>query len=171
MFGYLATEKPSAIFKVRLANADPRRQAAANSGDGLGEIDMEDEDVAEGSSNGLHNISELIIGISIEPREQGMATMQQWKQQQQAMKGSNSSLVLSRPGASRGISTVGQLASVYPVLTQQLAAKIVQHAYNYLSGFLDSSGNVSIKRFDSWWEKFRSRLANDATFLDEVTSN
>lgn len=171
LFGYLATEKPSAIFKVRLANADPRRQAAANSGDGLGEIDMEDEDVAEGSSNGLHNISELIIGISIEPREQGMATMQQWKQQQQAMKGSNSSLVLSRPGASRGISTVGQLASVYPVLTQQLAAKIVQHAYNYLSGFLDSSGNVSIKRFDSWWEKFRSRLANDATFLDEVTSN
>lgn len=177
LFGYLGAEKPSAIFKVKLPNADPNQVSRGNGVDGLGEIDMEDEDIASantassgGQPNGLSNISELIIGVSIEPREQGMATMEQWRQQQQALKNDNSSLIISR-GSNRGINNVGQLANVYPTLTQELAAKIVQHAYNYLSGFLDSAGNVSIKRFDTWWEKFKSRLANDGTFLDEVSSS
>lgn len=176
LFGYLGAEKPSAIFKVKLPNADVSRGTTRNGADGLGEIDMEDEDVAsatgasDGQFNGLNNISELIIGISIEPREQGMTTIEQWKQQQQMLKNDNSSLVVSRD-TNRGINTVGKLANVYPILTQELAGKIVQHAYNYLSGFLDSTGNVSIKRFDTWWEKFKSRLSNDGTFLDEVTSS
>ncbi|CAR27753.1 hypothetical protein ZYGR_0N02390 [Zygosaccharomyces rouxii] len=176
LFGYLGAEKPSAIFKVRLPNGDVSRGTTGNGVDGLGEIDMEDEDVAAAGAaadrqfNGLHNISELIIGISIEPRDQGMATIEQWKQQQQLQKNDTSSLVLSRD-SNRGINTVGKLANVYPILTQELAGKIVQHAYNYLSGFLDSAGNVSIKRFDTWWEKFKSRLANDGNFLDEVTSS
>lgn len=169
LFGYLGNEKPSAIFKVRLPNATTSRPQNSSYGDGLGEIDM-DEDEGDSVPIGSHNISELIIGISIEEREQGMMKIAEWKAAQ-APAANNSSLVLSRPGMGGNILTVGQLATVYPKLTQELATKIVQHAYNYLSGFLDASGNVSIKRFDTWWDKFKTRLANDGTFLDEVTGD
>lgn len=169
LFGYLAIEKPSAIFKVKLPNSGPSRPQSSGYGDGLGEIDMEEDGVDAGPGV-THNISELIIGISIEPREEGMAKLEEWKANQ-ASRNNNSSLVLSRPGFQGNINTVGQLATIYPKLTQELAAKIVQHAYNYLSGFLDTAGNVSIKRFDTWWDKFRTRLANDGSFLDEVTSS
>lgn len=170
LFGYLGNEKPSAIFKVKLPTSGISQPWGSSYGDGLGEIDMDDS-VADTNIPGTHNISELIIGISIEPRDQGMLKIQEWKVQQQSAKTNNSSLVLSRPGMAGTIGTVGQLASAYPKLTQELAAKIVQHAYNYLSGFLDNAGNVSIKRFDTWWDKFKARLANDGSFLDEVTSN
>lgn len=170
LFGYLGNEKPSAIFKVKLPAAASSRQPLSGYGDGLGEIDM-DDNVGDLGDTGNHNISELIIGISIEPRDQGMMKITEWKAEQQAMSKNNSSLVLSRPGMQGNILTVGQLAAAYPKLTQELAAKIVQHAYNYLSGFLDAAGNVSIKRFDTWWDKFKTRLANDGRFLDEVTGS
>lgn len=169
LFGYLSGEKPSAIFKVRLPSVNGDIQNNQGVGDGLGEIDMDDE--GENSTSIGNNLSQLIIGISIEPREQGEAKLQEWKNEMSSKKNS-SSLVLSRTSPSvRNITTAGQLARIYPVMTQELAGKIVQHAYNYLSGFLDSNGNVSIKRFDTWWDKFRNRLANDGTFLDEVTSS
>ena len=140
-------------------------------------------DVDEGTNLGTQNnedssnLSQVIIGISIERREEGMAKVQQWKE----MTRNTGSLVVSggpRGGGSINVSgfpnasnmpTAGDLANRYPALTMELAAKIVQHAYNYLSGFLDSSGNVPIKCFDSWWEKFKGKLSNDAKFLDEVT--
>ncbi|SCW01346.1 LAFE_0D10550g1_1 [Lachancea fermentati] len=162
LFGYLSVEKPSAIFKVKLPNQHP-----TNPIDGLGEIDMDDDNPI---NNVPSNISELIIGISIEPREEAMLKLQEWKEKQQ-VENSNSALVVSRPGGVGNISTPGQLAKIYPLLTQELAAKIVQHAYNYLTGFLDPQGNVSIKRFDTWWDKFKTRLANDGQFLDEVTQD
>ncbi|CUS20758.1 LAQU0S01e14004g1_1 [Lachancea quebecensis] len=165
LFGYLSAEKPSAIFKVKLPNANMNN--AADPGDGLGEIDMEDE--VPGGGLPSSNISELIIGISIEPKDQAILKLQDAKAKQSALQNS-SSLVLARSGANN-IATPGQLARVYPLLTQQLAAKIVQHAYNYLTGFLDAQGNVSIKRFDTWWDKFKTRLENDGQFLDEVTQD
>lgn len=163
LFGCLSSEKPSAIFKVKLPGLTP---ATATSGDELGEIDMDSDEFQAGM--GSSNISELIIGISIEPRDEGLARLEAWKAEMQAQ--NTSSLVISKPSIATGINTVGQLASIYPVLTQDLAAKIVQHAYNYLSGFLDINGDVSIKRFDTWWDKFKNRLSNDGSFLDEVTS-
>lgn len=170
LFGYLGNEKPSAIFKVKLPNTASSEQPPSGYGDGLGEIDM-DENIGDAAAGESHNLSELIIGISIEPRDQGMLKITQWKAEQQALNANSSSLVLARRGIQPNILTVGQLATAYPKLTQELAAKIVQHAYNFLSGFLDAAGNVSIKRFDSWWDKFKTRLANDATFLDEVTGS
>ncbi|CCF57777.1 hypothetical protein KAFR_0D01310 [Kazachstania africana CBS 2517] len=172
LFGYLASEKPSAIFKVKL----PNMMDSSSQDDGLGEIDM-DEDYTGLPSDGSikmdnsdgNNISQLLIGISIEPRNEGMLKLQEIRNQNKAA--TSSSLVLAKPNVnSVQITTAGQLAKMYPVLTHDLAAKIVQHAYNYLSGFLDSNGDVNIKRFDTWWDKFRKRLANDGTFLDEVTT-
>ena len=177
LFGYLSAEKPSAIYKIRVPGAVQNRPSTTNT---MGEIDM---DVDEGTNLGTQNnedssnLSQVIIGISIERREEGMAKVQQWKE----MTRNTGSLVVSggpRGGGSINVSgfpnasnmpTAGDLANRYPALTMELAAKIVQHAYNYLSGFLDSSGNVPIKCFDSWWEKFKGKLSNDAKFLDEVT--
>ena len=177
LFGYLSSEKPSAIFKVQIPSS---KKDAGDTSDGLGEIDMDVDDgsgaadpFTDTNGSSSNNISELIIGISIEPREQGMMKLEEWKASMNAEAQKNNSLILSRPnlGIIRNITTAGQLAQVYPSLTQELAAKIVQHAYNYLSGFLDAQGKEPIKRFDTWWDKFRNRLANDGTFLDEVTKN
>lgn len=165
LFGYLSAEKPSAIFKVKLPSVNGT--GTGDPGDGLGEIDMEDEPTAGELRSS--NISELIIGISIEPKDQAVFKLQE-SRARQAGSANASSLVVARSGANR-VSTPGQLAKIYPLLTQQLAAKIVQHAYNYLTGFLDPQGNVSIKRFDTWWDKFKVRLENDGQFLDEVTQD
>lgn len=182
LFGYLSLEKPSAIFKVKLPGNSNNNNMPVSNGfneenEGLGEIDMGDDDSGEnggfmntdaGNTN-ISNLSQLIIGISIESRAEGMTKLNQWRQLRAGTGSSvNNSMALTR--GVRGITTAGQLAKMYPKLTQDLAAKIVQHAYNYLSGFLDTSGNVSIKRFDTWWDKFKKRLSNDATFLDEVTN-
>lgn len=179
LFGYLSVEKPSAIFKVKLPGGNSSQNGTSNyisaTNDGIGEIDMDDDygNVNSPQSDN-NNISEVTIGISIEPREQGLMKIQEWKQEMAAENRKNaSSLVLSRPntmGLPMTIRTAGELAKTYPALTRDLASKIVQHAYNYLSGFLDSNGNVSIKRFDTWWDKFKNRLENDGSFLDEVTS-
>ena len=137
---------------------------------------MEDDNINSNISDNMNtsNLSQLIIGISIEPRVEGMEKLNQWKQlrtgnQNNSMSNMNSNSMALVTVNNRGIDTPGQLAKMYPKLTQDLAAKIVQHAYNYLSGFLDMNGNVSIKRFDTWWDKFKKRLANDGTFLDDVT--
>lgn len=177
LFGYLSNEKPSAIFKVRIPGVSSF--APGDSEDGLGEIDMEETSVGGDSIGGdimgvgnMSNLSQLIIGISIEPREEGMRRVGMWREEQGGLMSRDrvgTSLALTRNMKNGGVMTAGQLAKMYPRLTQDLAGKIVQHAYNYLSGFLDGDGNVSIKRFDTWWDKFKKRLANDATFLDEVT--
>lgn len=179
IFGHLSQEKPSAIFKVKLNNNNGMSNNINESeqNEGLGEIDMDDDNINENISNNMNtsNLSQLIIGISIEPRAEGMEKVNQWKQlrtgiQNNPMNNTNVNSMALVAVNNKGINTPGQLAKTYPKLTQDLAAKIVQHAYNYLSGFLDMNGNVSIKRFDTWWDKFKKRLANDGTFLDEVTS-
>ncbi|AAS52345.1 AEL339Cp [Eremothecium gossypii ATCC 10895] len=163
LFGELKASKPSAIFKVKL----PTTAGAQGSdvSNGLGEIDMEDGDSVAGTA---HNISELIIGISIEPQEQAAFKLEEAKQAHKSTAQSGALVVSRNQGGN--IATPGQLSRAYPLLTQQLASKIVQHAYNFLSGFLDERNSVPIKKFEAWWEKFQKRLQNDATFIDEVTS-
>lgn len=52
--------------------------------------------------------------------------------------------------------------------TAGLANRIVGHAYNYLGSFIDESGKVPMRAFDSWWDKFKTKLANNPSFLDEL---
>ncbi|AET38340.1 Opi10p Ecym_2627 [Eremothecium cymbalariae DBVPG len=162
LFGQLGTNKQSAIFKVKLPNANVPQPTVSN--EGLGEIDMEDDNIS--ATDGIHNISELIIGISIESYEQAAAKIEQLRSERTANVHSGTLVVRNQ---AMSVKTPGQLARIYPVLTLQLASKIVQHAYNYLTGFLDEKSNVPIKKFETWWEKFQKRLENDGTFLDEVT--
>ena len=101
LFGYLGSEKPSAIFKVKLPNASTT--PSSNATDGLGEIDMEDDDIAtnEGQMNNGNNISQLIIGISIEPRDQAWAKLEEWKALQTSVNQNvgPGAMVLSRPAS------------------------------------------------------------------------
>lgn len=49
-----------------------------------------------------------------------------------------------------------------------LANKIVQHAYNFLSGFTTPDGKVPMKAFDDWWAKFKHKLEMNPKFLDNL---
>lgn len=88
------------------------------------------------------------LGISIEPA----ASVEQSLQQEQPVKAfSTTNAISTQPGD-----------------TAALANKIVQHAYNFLSGFAASDGKVPMKAFDEWWRKFKSRLAANPKFLDNL---
>ncbi|KAL6930736.1 related to Protein OPI10 [Hanseniaspora guilliermondii] len=149
LFGYLSYEKPSAIYKVNLGgNTHPSS---------LGEIDMDiDEQGGLDLQQGTKNI---LIGINIEPRAQGLEKLADLKNNSYAMTVSNQN---------NSFVTPAQLSAKFPQQTQLLAAKIVQHAYNYLTGFLDNQGNVPMKRFDNWWDKFKDRLSKDPKFIDDI---
>ncbi|KAH3683934.1 hypothetical protein WICPIJ_005094, partial [Wickerhamomyces pijperi] len=51
---------------------------------------------------------------------------------------------------------------------ESVSNKIIKNAYDYLSSFVDSTNRVPIKKFDDWWAKFKSKLASDPKFLDNL---
>lgn len=59
-------------------------------------------------------------------------------------------------------------AVVKPQDIAVLANKIVQHAYNFLSGFTTPDGKVPMKAFDDWWAKFKHKLEMNPKFLDNL---
>ncbi|KAI2473553.1 hypothetical protein F4781DRAFT_137609 [Annulohypoxylon bovei var. microspora] len=55
--------------------------------------------------------------------------------------------------------------------TQVLAQRIIQNAFNFLSGFSGKVGAegvevVPLKAFQEWWRKFENKVRNDPTFLE-----
>ncbi|KAI5923630.1 hypothetical protein F4810DRAFT_201132 [Camillea tinctor] len=58
--------------------------------------------------------------------------------------------------------------------TQVLAQRIIQNAFNFLSGFSGQVGTVGgetvevvpLKAFQGWWRKFESRVRADPSFLE-----
>lgn len=55
--------------------------------------------------------------------------------------------------------------------TQVLAQRIIQNAFNFLSGFSGTVGAggvevVPLKAFQEWWRKFENKVRNDPTFLE-----
>lgn len=93
------------------------------------------------------------IGLSIEPTADAELQLNQEK-----LKQSGQSTALVRPAK--------QPVNVNDTAT--LANKIVGHAYNYLTSFIDGNGMVPIKAFDTWWEKFKGKLNNNPNFLNEL---
>lgn len=109
--------------------------------------DMMEDDVIDNTDNYTIN-----IGLSVELNQQAQIQLDQEKSQQQ---GNSTALVKPKPPTPN-------------VNITQLANKIVGHAYNYLTGFVDNNGNVPIKIFDNWWDKFKSKMNNNPNFLNEL---
>lgn len=91
------------------------------------------------------------IGISIEPTPQAEQLLLAEKEK------SALALVPSKKAAPKA-----------PLDIANLANRIVKHAYNYLSGFVDPAGKVPMKAFDAWWDKFKTRLQTNPNFLEEL---
>ncbi|KAL2755234.1 hypothetical protein ACRALDRAFT_1035108 [Sodiomyces alcalophilus JCM 7366] len=56
--------------------------------------------------------------------------------------------------------------------TTVLAQRIIQNAFNFLSGFSGTTGSegvevVPLKAFQEWWKKFETRIRSDPSFLDK----
>lgn len=59
--------------------------------------------------------------------------------------------------------------------TADLAQRIIQNAFNFLSSFSGSAGPggvevVPLKAFEDWWRKFESRIRTDPSFLEKQSS-
>lgn len=145
LLGGLNPLKPSAIFKL-----NNKKLASANTNQ-VDDIDMA-EDTANSDSYSIN------IGISIEPTPQAEQLLAQEKEK---LLGDSQTIV--KTPARQIVRDPNDIAT--------LANKIVSHAYNYLGSFIDSSGKVPMKAFDAWWDKFKTKLANNPDFLNTLDSN
>lgn len=94
------------------------------------------------------------VGISIVPLAAAQAELA-------ALKAQPGALVTQQ-------SVNGSSAPSNPNDIAVLANRIVQHAYNFLSGFTGPDGKVPIKALDEWWNKFKARLAANPKFLESL---
>ncbi|KAI0508653.1 hypothetical protein F5B22DRAFT_386375 [Xylaria bambusicola] len=97
----------------------------------------------------------VVIGIDIEDAGSVAERIQQLQQQSQSQ---STALVLAS-GSSETPST------------QVLAQRIIQNAFNFLSGFSGQVGQsgievVPLKAFQDWWRKFETKIRNDPSFLE-----
>lgn len=146
LLGGLNPLKPSAIYRLKTGTNHPPHTTQ-----------LDDMDMNDGTP--LSDDETINIGISIEPTPQAEALLQEETQRQQA---NSNSLVPS----------TSKLSLPPPKNPQDIAAlanKVVTHAYNYLGSFIDNSGKVPMKAFDTWWEKFKSKLSNNPDFLNELS--
>ncbi|TLS28059.1 hypothetical protein PpBr36_01708 [Pyricularia pennisetigena] len=101
----------------------------------------------------------VVIGISIEPADSVSARIAEVKaassssvgNQQQQEQHSNALVV--RPS------------------TLVLAQRIIQNAFNFLSSFSGTAGQVEVvplKAFEDWWKKFESKVRTDPGFLERA---
>ncbi|KGQ09854.1 Protein OPI10 [Beauveria bassiana D1-5] len=93
----------------------------------------------------------LVIGVSIEAEADVAQKMQE--------------LVANKNSSSSG-STQQQPSTVV------LAQRIIQNAFNFLTGFSGTAGPggvevVPLKAFEEWWRKFENRVRNDPSFLEK----
>ncbi|KAH3675139.1 hypothetical protein WICMUC_002795 [Wickerhamomyces mucosus] len=146
LFGSISSMKPSAIFKL---NNGGNNNKTSQILDDI-EMDSEDPPIVNPQDN-------IVVGISIEPTDEAERQLQAMKEQ---------ASVLRSPQKQLASVPFNSSVPTNPNDTAILASKIVKHAYNYLTGFIDSQGKVSIKYFDTWWDKFRTRLQNDPKFLE-----
>ncbi|ODV63793.1 Opi10p ASCRUDRAFT_67860 [Ascoidea rubescens DSM 1968] len=161
LFGSLSLEKPSAIFKIN-SNANKQIQNQNS----LTQIDDVDMDLDNSTSNvnlssnfsninniGIIDNSYIIIGISISPNSEAMNLLQQMKNSQlNQPKLLNDSNQISKPNLNNEE-------------IEYLSNKIISNCYNYLSGFVDNNGKVSIMKFNNWWDNFKNKLKNNPNFL------
>ncbi|GEQ69903.1 hypothetical protein JCM33374_g3579 [Metschnikowia sp. JCM 33374] len=143
LLGGINPNKPSTIFRLNTAAGQKTTSHALDED----EMMNDDPEVAVGDAATLN------IGISIEPIQEAEMLLQQEKNKQKTITFPQQ----PAPAAPKAPSDIAALAN-----------QIVKHAYNYLGGFIDASGKVPMKVFDTWWDKFRMKLANNPNFLNEL---
>ncbi|ODV86725.1 hypothetical protein CANARDRAFT_196267 [[Candida] arabinofermentans NRRL YB-2248] len=159
LLGGLNEAKQSAIFKINSGISDSTtNQPTIQSNEG--DIDMDTTDMDNSSVNSTSSMS-LVIGISIEPNNIALPQLEQLKLQ-------HTQKALPAP-----IKPEGKLSTADIPLTkdqiESISGKIINNAYNFLSSFVDDNNNVSISKFDLWWSRFKVKMANDPSFLDNLT--
>ncbi|KAK6453748.1 uncharacterized protein RJT20DRAFT_62986 [Scheffersomyces xylosifermentans] len=144
LLGGLNPAKPSAIYKLNNNSPTAKRNE-------FDDIDMSIDDVAANTTDS----TVINIGISIETTAQAEFLISQEREKSKITAQS-----ITKP--------ITPTIPKTPNDTAVLANKIVGHAYNHLSSFLDSAGKVPIKAFDTWWEKFKVKLNTNPNFLDTL---
>ncbi|ODV80313.1 DUF775-domain-containing protein [Suhomyces tanzawaensis NRRL Y-17324] len=139
LLGGINPNKPSAIYRLN------NKSGLANRGSNGDEMNIDD------SSINYNDPTTIQIGISIEPTPQAEVLLTQQREK------SASALVPAKPAAPNSANDIAALGN-----------KIVGHAYNYLGSFIDEAGKVPMKAFDNWWDKFKTKLANNPNFLDTL---
>ncbi|VEU23517.1 DEKNAAC104480 [Brettanomyces naardenensis] len=165
LLGGLSTQKQSAIFKINPGSfgADNGKVLQQTQTMSEGDIDMgsEMEDV-----NQQQRTASIILGISVEPNSTAIPILEQ----QRNLATNSQSLVPSRantpaPGASDALAASKDLTQSQVL---EFSNKIIGNAYNFLSSFANSSGMVSMSKFNDWWNKFKSRMASDPAYLRKL---
>lgn len=153
LLGAVANDKQSAIFKVR-------GSGAAGAGGAEGDDAMVDDAPAGGVGSGAGQGQDIVLGISIEPAANVQAQLAAMRPQA-AAGGSGMALVRHQPQAAQ------------PERTLQTARRIIQNAFNFLSGFSGGPGGdmVPLKSFQDWWAKFEKKIQLDPSFLERDEGN
>lgn len=148
LLGYLNANKQSSIFKINPGNIDiPAGSGTHDEGD----IDM-DSGISENEE------ANIVIGISIEPNESAMQQLDCLK----VTRDSNSNALVKANNSNNNIPVINQS------LVLNVSNKIIGNAYNYLSSFTDNNNNVSINKFNDWWDKFKMKMTNDPNYLQNL---
>ncbi|KAG7287800.1 hypothetical protein NEMBOFW57_007315 [Staphylotrichum longicolle] len=141
--GGIGPGKESAIFKLSPSPSSGFGSAAGGAGAG-----------AQGN---------VVIGVSVEPADAVAAQIAQLPSSSPSSSASSTALVPASASSGSGQGQ-GQQPS-----TLVLAQRIIKNAFNFLSGFSGTAGQVEVvplKAFEEWWRKFEGRVRSDPGFLE-----
>lgn len=109
----------------------------------------------------------VVIGVSVEPADAVAAQIAQLPSSSPSSSASSTALVPA-PASSGSGQGQGQGQGQQPS-TLVLAQRIIKNAFNFLSGFSGTAGQVEVvplKAFEEWWRKFEGRVRSDPGFLE-----
>ncbi|KAI1113375.1 hypothetical protein F5Y14DRAFT_452088 [Nemania sp. NC0429] len=119
-----------------------------------------------GNVNGTGTAADgVVIGIDIEDAASVAERIQQLQLQSQSQSQSQSHSQSTALVPAGGGAVDAQQVQV------QLAQRIIQNAFNFLSSFSGQIGEtgvevVPLKAFQEWWRKFETKIRNDPGFLE-----
>jgi hypothetical protein len=97
----------------------------------------------------------VVIGVSVEPAGSVAQRIAERSSSSSSGAAGQQALVTARPS------------------TLVLAQRIIRNAFNFLSGFSGTAGQVEVvplKAFEDWWRKFEGRVRSDPGFLERDES-
>ncbi|KAI1426608.1 hypothetical protein F5Y12DRAFT_271894 [Xylaria sp. FL1777] len=114
----------------------------------------------------------VVIGIDIEDAASVGERIQQLQQQQSQSQSQSTALVpANNNNNNNNNNNISNNRRSDGPSTQVLAQRIIQNAFNFLSGFSGQVGPsgvevVPLRAFQEWWRKFETKIKNDPSFLE-----